>query len=62
MRPEVAQGLERIRFEIVAQVIWDKGLLAIGRSWYQWSHEPCSVVRKTGAKVPLRGSRDQGTI
>jgi DNA modification methylase len=59
---EVAQGLERIGFEIVAQVIWDKGLFAIGRSWYQWSHEPCWVVRKKGAKVPFRGSRDQATI
>jgi DNA modification methylase len=59
---EVAQGLERIGFEITAQVIWDKGLFAIGRSWYHWNHEPCWVVRKTGAKVPFRGSRDQGTI
>jgi DNA modification methylase len=59
---EVAQGLERIGFEIVAQVIWDKGLFAIGRSWYHWNHEPCWVVRKAGAKVPFRGSRDQGTI
>ncbi len=59
---EVAQGLERIGFEIVAQVIWDKTLFAIGRSWYHWSHEPCWVVRKQGAKVPFRGSRDQATI
>jgi hypothetical protein len=48
---EVAQGLERIGFEIVAQVIWDKGLFALGRSWYHWRHEPCWVVRKKGAKV-----------
>ncbi len=59
---EVAQGLERIGFEIVAQVIWDKGLFAIGRSWYHWSHEPCWVVRKRGARSPFRGSRDQATI
>jgi hypothetical protein len=32
---EVAAGLERIGFEIVSQVIWDKGLFAIGRSWCQ---------------------------
>jgi DNA modification methylase len=55
---EVAAGLKAIGFEIVAQVIWDKGLFAMGRSWYHWSHEPCWVVRKTGAKVPFRGSRD----
>ncbi len=59
---EVAQGLVAIGFEIVAQVIWDKGLFAMGRSWYHWSHEPCWVVRKAGAKVPFRGSRDQATI
>jgi DNA modification methylase len=59
---EVAAGLKAIGFEIVAQVIWDKGLFAMGRSWYHWSHEPCWVVRKTGAKVPFRGSRDQATI
>src|SRR5665647_3261738 len=53
---EVAEGLLRIGFEIVAQVIWDKGLFAMGRSWYHWSHEPCWVVRKTGAKVASRRS------
>ena len=59
---EVAEGLERIGFEIVAQVIWDKGLFAMGRSWYHWSHEPCWVVRKKAAKVRFLGSRDQATI
>ena len=59
---EVAIGLQAIGFEIVSQVIWDKGLFAIGRSWFQWAHEPCWVVRKKGAKVPFRGSRDQATI
>ena len=59
---EVAAGLERIGFEIVAQVIWDKTLFAMGRSWYHWSHEPCWVVRKPGAKVPFLGERNQATI
>jgi ParB-like chromosome segregation protein Spo0J len=59
---EVAAGLKAIGFEIVAQVIWDKGLFAMGRSWYHWSHEPCWVVRRSGCKVPFRGSRDQATI
>ena len=56
---EVAAGLKRIGFEIVSQVIWDKGLFAMGRSWYHWAHEPCWVVRRKGAKVPFLGSRDQ---
>ncbi len=59
---EVAAGLVRIGFEIVAQVIWDKGLFAMGRSWYHWAHEPCWVVRKQGAKVPFLGERNQATI
>src|ERR1035437_5332485 len=59
---EVAQGLERIGFEIVSQVIWDKGLFAMGRSWYHWRHEPCWAVRKRGAKVRFLGTRDQATI
>ena len=58
----VAEGLVRIGFEIVSQVIWDKGLFAIGRGWLHWAHEPCWVVRKTGAKVPFLGSRDQSTV
>jgi DNA modification methylase len=59
---EVATGLERIGFEIVSQVIWDKGLFAIGRSWYHWGHEPCWVVRRAGSKGRFLGTRDQSTI
>ncbi len=59
---EVADGLSRIGFEIVAQVIWDKGLFAMGRSWYHWAHEPCWVVRKAGARVPFLGERNQATV
>ncbi len=39
-----------------------RGSSRSGRCWYHWSHEPCWVVRKKGAKVPFRGSRDQATI
>jgi DNA modification methylase len=59
---EVLQGLLAIGFELVQQVIWDKGLFAMGRSWYHWAHEPCFVVRKSGAKVPFYGERNQATI
>jgi hypothetical protein len=46
---EVAAGLERIGFEIVSQVIWDKGLFAIGRSWYHCAYakadgQPCRMA------------------
>ncbi len=59
---EVAAGLQRIGFEIVSQVIWDKGLFAMGRSWYHWRHEPCWLVRKPGSKVPFLGERNQSTV
>jgi DNA modification methylase len=58
----VADGLVSIGFEIVSQVIWDKGLFAMGRSWYHWMHEPCWVVRRRGSKPRFTGGRDQSTI
>jgi len=59
---EVAQGLEQIGFEIAAQIIWDKTLFAMGRSWYHWGHEPCWVIRKPGIPHLFHGSRDQSTV
>jgi hypothetical protein len=59
---EVLEGLRRIGFELVQQIIWDKGLFAMSRSWYHWAHEPCFVVRKPGARVPFYGERNQSTI
>ena len=59
---EVAEGLLRIGFELVCQVIWDKGQFTMGRSWYHWGHEPCWVVRKPGVPRLFAGSRDQSTV
>jgi len=59
---EVASGLSRIGFEIVGQVIWDKGLYVLSRGWYSWIHEPCWVGRKPGGAVPFLGPRNQATI
>jgi DNA modification methylase len=58
----VAAGLQRIGFELVCLVVWDKGQFAMGRSWYHWAHEPCWVVRKAGSKAKFVGSRDQSTV
>ena len=58
----VAEGLRRIGFEPVCQVIWDKELFAMGRSWYHWAHEPCWVVRRRDVTVPFLGERNQSTI
>ncbi|MGC8634199.1 MAG: DNA-methyltransferase [Candidatus Limnocylindrales bacterium] len=59
---EVALGLERIGFEIVSQIVWDKGLFAIGRSWYHWAHEPCWVARRPGVPNLFIGEHNQSTI
>ena len=60
---EVAIGLERIGFEIVSQIIWDKGLFAMGRSWYHWGHEPCWAVRRPGVPNLFVGTdHTQSTI
>jgi DNA modification methylase len=60
--PEVAEGLRRIGFELVCQVIWDKERFAMSRSWYHWGHEPCWVVRRAGVTVPFLGERNQSTV
>jgi hypothetical protein len=59
---EVLAGLLAIGFELASQVIWDKGLFSIGRSWYHWAHEPCFVVRKPGVPNLFIGEHDQATI
>lgn len=59
---EVLQGLLGIGFELAQQIIWDKGLFSIGRSWYHWAHEPCFVVRKPGVPNLFIGEHDQATI
>jgi DNA modification methylase len=59
---EVLQGLLGIGFELAGQIIWDKGLFSVGRSWYHWAHEPCVVVRRPGVPNLFIGERDQATI
>jgi hypothetical protein len=59
---EVLSGLERIGFEFAASIIWDKGLISIGRGWYHWAHKPCAVVRRPGVPNLFIGEHDQGSI
>jgi DNA modification methylase len=59
---EVLSGLQTIGFELAGQIIWDKGLFSVGRSWYHWAHEPCVVVRRPGVPHLFIGERDQATI
>lgn len=59
---EVARSLERIGFEIVSQIVWDKGAFALGHGWYHWGHEPAWVVRRPGVRIPYFGPRDESTV
>jgi DNA modification methylase len=59
---EVAEGLRRIGFEIASQVIWDKGLFAMSRGWFNWGHEPCWVVRKPSIPNLFLGQPGQSTV
>ena len=58
----VAAGLRAIGFEIVAQVIWCKGLLAMGRSGYHWGPRALLGRAAEGIQVPFLRSRDQATV
>jgi DNA modification methylase len=60
--PSVTEGLIRIGFEPVSEVIWVKSRWTVGRRWYHWQHEGCLVVRRTGSKVRFLGGRAQGTV
>lgn len=58
----VGLGLERIGFEIRAQIIWDKTVLVISRGAYHWQHEPCWYAVKKGVSAGWIGTRDQSTV
>ncbi|MGC8635341.1 MAG: hypothetical protein ACP5VP_11935, partial [Candidatus Limnocylindrales bacterium] len=45
---EVLGGLLAIGFELRQQLIWAKTQPAIGRSAYNWQHEPCWYAVRTG--------------
>ena len=58
----MAAGLKAIGFEIVSQLIWCKGLFAMGRSGYHWGPRALLGRAAEGIQVPFLGSRDQATI
>lgn len=60
---EVANGLERIGWELVQQIIWTKPMLVLSRQLYHWQHEPAFLTRKRGAKIPWHGgTKNQTTV
>jgi DNA modification methylase len=59
---EVLASLEASGFEHRAQIIWDKGQIAIGRGHYHWRHEPAWYVVRGGASGRWQGSRKESTV
>jgi DNA modification methylase len=56
----VQHSLEKVGFEIRAQIIWAKDRFALSRGHYHWQHEPCwYAVRNKGHWA---GDRSQSTL
>lgn len=47
-----AVALQATGFSVREQLIWNKNALVIGRSDYQWKHEPCMYGWKGGLNTP----------
>jgi DNA modification methylase len=58
----VMDSLRRANFEIKQQIIWNKNILVMGRSYYHWKHEPCWYAVKKGADHNWVGDRKQVTV
>jgi len=56
----VAESLTICGFELRAQIIWNKTVMAMGRGDYHWKHEPCWYAVKGGGS--WKGDRKQTTV
>ena len=58
----ILEALDRCAWEMRQQLIWNKNTIAIGRSDYQWKHEPCFYGWKSGAAHKWYSDRKQTTV
>lgn len=58
----VMDSLRRANFEVKQQIIWNKNILVMGRSYYHWKHEPCWYAVRRGADHNWLGDRKQTTV
>lgn len=49
-------------FRVAQCLTWVKDSLVLGRSRYQWRHEPCLLLDKPGGKLKWFGGRKQTTV
>lgn len=60
----VHESLTATRFEVRAQIVWDKGRITPGRGHYHWRHESCYYAARPGITGGAKwcGDRDQSTV
>jgi DNA modification methylase len=58
----VIQNLEDCGFVMVAQIIWAKNNIVIGRGDYHFKHEPCIYAVRKGKKHNWQGSRKENSL
>ena len=56
------RGLEENGLEVKEELVWVKNSLCLGRSDYQWRHDPCMYGWKGGAAHNWYADRSQTTV
>ena len=59
---EVGDNLTAAGFDVLEQIIWNKPVHVLGRSYYHWKHESAWFARRHGRAVPWLVGRDQVTV
>lgn len=59
---EASQNIEDAGFDIVAQIIWVKNNIVIGRGDYHYKHEPCWYAVRKGKNHNWQGSRKESSV
>ena len=59
---EFEQALTNVGLQTRQDIIWNKNQLVLGRSDYQWKHEPCKYGWKDGAGHYFTHERDLTTV
>ena len=57
-----ARMLERMGYEIRAQIVWRKEAIVISRGHYNWQHETCWYAVRKGARADWIGSKGESTV
>ena len=61
-RREFEDALKAVGLLEKQYLIWSKPVPVLGHADYQWSHEPCFYMEKTGEHATFYGDRSQRTV